>query len=125
MRKYGKRNAMLVVVSLVSFGLLAYIFMLLQPSNNTPQTIRDFSITIADEKVIGDGRMRVVEGDTVSISVLSNNDHELHIHGYDTLVNLDANMTASIQFVADRPGRFEAELHDTDTTVFVLEVQPR
>lgn len=63
------------------------------------------------------------EGETIVMSVLSNQDAELHIHGYDIKKNLTANKNTQITFRAAVPGEFEIELEDKCPDLFELVVK--
>ena len=61
-------------------------------------------------------------GDTVDITVVSDVDDELHVHGYDLVFELTANVPITLDFVADVPGVFEVEIHTGHAHVFDIEV---
>jgi hypothetical protein len=61
-------------------------------------------------------------GDTVDITVISDVDDELHVHGYDLVFALTADLPITLDFVADVPGVFEVEIHTGHAHVFDIEV---
>jgi hypothetical protein len=61
-------------------------------------------------------------GDTVDITVVSDVDDELHVHGYDLVFEMSADVPITLDFVADIPGVFEVEIHTGHAHVFDLEV---
>jgi len=61
-------------------------------------------------------------GDTVDITVTSDVDDELHVHGYDLVFALTADVPITLDFVADIPGVFEVEIHTGHSHVFDIEV---
>jgi hypothetical protein len=61
-------------------------------------------------------------GDTVDITVTSDVDDELHVHGYDLVFALTADVPITLDFVADVPGVFEVEIHTGHSHVFDIEV---
>ncbi len=63
-------------------------------------------------------------GDEVSIRIQSSVPGELHVHGYNIFIDLVAGETTDVEFLAGIPGIFEAELEDTHTLVFEVEVTP-
>ena len=73
--------------------------------------------------ITGGGRRSTTLGQPVIIRVTSDVADELHLHGYDKTVELKANGTATITFIADRPGIFEVELEKKQLKLFELEVK--
>ena len=70
-------------------------------------------------------KLTVIEGEEVTIKVMSDENAEFHLHGYDILVEIVAGETKEINFVADISGRFEFELEETGSTLGALEVLPQ
>ncbi|MGQ0716596.1 MAG: hypothetical protein ACT4NP_04615 [Pseudonocardiales bacterium] len=92
-----------------------------QPSQTPDGTI---SVRISDGKVEGvPARVEVDRGTQVRIEVTSDRNDELHIHGYDETVPLTPGNPAVAQFVADLPGVFEVETHDSGLLLFQLVVR--
>ena len=69
--------------------------------------------------------IQVHEGERVQLQINSDRRDELHLHGYDLHARLAPGTTASVQFTADRSGRFPVELHKAHTELGALEVYPR
>lgn len=85
---------------------------------------RTISARISDGKVEGvPARFEVDRGDRVRIEVTSDRSDELHVHGYDKTVPLTPGSPASVAFVADVPGVFEVETHDSGLLLFQLMVR--
>jgi len=61
-------------------------------------------------------------GTDVAITVMSDGDEEVHVHGYDLEARAAAGTPAVITFTADQAGSFEVESHTTHDVLFVLEV---
>lgn len=82
--------------------------------------------TGADPDILIDGPdlFSYTIGDEVSIRIQSSVEGELHVHGYNLFFDLAANGITEVAFVAEIPGIFEAELEDTHTLVFEIEVTP-
>lgn len=92
-----------------------------QPSVPVKNTI---SARISEGKVQGvPARVEVDRGTQVRIEVTSDRSDELHIHGYDKTVPLTAGSPAAVAFVADLPGVFEVETHDSGLLLFQLVVR--
>lgn len=124
-----KKNLVAILLFLLSIILL---FVLLYPKNDTNpssskiDSTKEFSVSVRNEQKASDAKiLSVSQGDTVSITVISDHSAELHIHGYDKEVQLIGGKPSKVTLRASLSGRFEAELHDSDTVVFVLEVHPR
>ena len=84
------------------------------------------SVTVAEGKVAGGVKVvRVVRDDEVSLTIQTDRDDELHLHGYNLKQQLKRNEPATLRFVAKRTGRFSAELHKTDREVVVFEIYPK
>ncbi len=64
------------------------------------------------------------QGDMARIEVRSDQPGELHIHGYDKYLDLEAGKPARTRFKADLEGIFEVENHDTAAQIAELRVNP-
>jgi hypothetical protein len=73
----------------------------------------------------GPSVLQVHEGERVNLLVKSDSSDEMHLHGYDLDARLVPGVAASLQFTADRTGRFGIELHKARTELGALEVYPR
>ncbi len=85
----------------------------------------DVAITamIVDGEVSGvESRTSVALGSIVAITVISDMDDEVHLHGYDILDDVPASDIGLIIFTADTPGRFELELEQAGTFITELEI---
>ena len=88
---------------------------------------RHTTITIVVKNAAPDGgiqRATVEKGDTVALVVHSDVDDEVHLHGYNFAADVAAGGVATIDFVADVPGRFEAELEQRGVKIADLTVTP-
>ena len=68
-------------------------------------------------------RATASKGQQVAIVVHSDVADEVHVHGYDLHKNVKAGGTVRIQFRADIPGVFEAELESRKLQIVELTVQ--
>ncbi|TCK26816.1 hypothetical protein [Pseudonocardia endophytica] len=88
-----------------------------------PATKR-IEITVAGGKVQGGlQRIEIPLGTPVTLVVTSDENDEVHLHGYDREAELTAGTPATIEFTADQPGVFELELHGSGTQLAKLEVR--
>jgi len=71
----------------------------------------EFSVTVASGEVSPAPTVHDVElGSTVELTVTSDVADEVHLHGYDEHLDLEAGTPGTLTFTADIPGDFEAEL---------------
>jgi len=66
---------------------------------------------------------RVGVGSDVTVNI-TNPDaaDEFHVHGIELEQSVDAGVTATFNFVADTPGTYEIESHETEEVLVVIEV---
>lgn len=77
-------------------------------------------------RVAGPEVIRVTQGQEVRLWLTSDQDEELHLHGYDLHVHLHAGSPREWGFIAKHSGRFEFELHGKGhEAISVVEVLPR
>lgn len=117
-----------IVLVLVSALVLAALWLAFspQPSVSAPAQPRTFDLLIKDGKPASvPDSMRVRQGDEVTLSIESDRNDELHVHGYDLKLRIKAGEPAVLEFAATRSGRFELELHRRHTAVGALEVYPK
>lgn len=69
--------------------------------------------------------IKLNQGDSLALTVVSDFDDELHIHGYDRHLPLKAGQRHQLIIDADIAGRFEAELHRRHATIGTLLVNPK
>jgi hypothetical protein len=90
------------------------------PSDNAQQTI---SLTVSGGKVTGQtGRVKVALGTRLRITVTSDVADEILVHVYDLKQEVSANASASIEFVADKPGVVDVELERSKLTLTRLAI---
>jgi hypothetical protein len=88
------------------------------------QAAQEVQVTVAGGKVSGDtGRVKVKLGSRVRLTVLSDAADEIHVHGYDLTQDVTASQPAQVEFVADQPGIYTVELHDSRLELTRLQVQ--
>jgi len=80
-------------------------------------------LEVAEGGLAGGPRRESVDiGDDVTLEITSSIDEELHVHGYDVVVELVAGEPASVTFPATIPGVFEVELENSGHLLINLEV---
>lgn len=94
------------------------------PPDTTPQVSGVLvELTIANKAVQGGvARHEVRLGETVVIHVTSDEAEELHVHGYDLMLELTPGRSAELTFDATIPGVFEVELEGSGLKVAELQV---
>ena len=112
---------MIAVIVLILGGL----FFLLRPGSlgSGPQD-RTFDISIEGGEM-SPREISVDQGDMVTLNISSDEQMEIHMHGYDVEREVGPGQTARLHFEADLTGRFEIEDHETEKVLGVLEVRPR
>ena len=94
------------------------------PSNTAlPAADTKIGVTIANGKVDPSGvTINVRAGDTVQISVTSDANDEVHVHGYDKELPVSPGKPASVTFTANMKGTFEIETHESGKLIAKLVV---
>jgi plastocyanin len=77
------------------------------------------------KRVSGPAVIKVQQGDEVTLHITSDAADEFHLHGYNLLVHLAPERTATLHFAAKLAGRFTFELHKADVELGAVEVYPR
>lgn len=65
----------------------------------------------------------LAKGQQVKITATSDHADELHVHGYDIATDIDADKPATIEFTADKVGRFELESHHPARIIALFNVR--
>ena len=86
------------------------------PAGSRTAQTRRLEITVTGGRVDPEpGRIEVSRGATVLLTVTSDVPDELHVHGFgDPEVELVAGRPATLELLADEPGLYEVETHETD-----------
>ena len=82
------------------------------------------AVTIAQGEVDGPDSVEVTLGEEAAFTVTSDEDLELHVHGYDHVYEVGAHETVEVRFLADVPGIFEVETHPGHLIVVNVVVEP-
>lgn len=85
------------------------------------------NVTVSDGKVTSDqDRVTLTDGQTLAITVTSDVDDELHVHGFDKEAELSAGVPTTLEVTVDSsigPGIYEVETHESDLLLFQIEVR--
>lgn len=111
----------------VAIGLLGLIGCTVSPNDDAGDFESErhtIDITIENGEVLDDaGPVEVSVGDHVELRVSADVSDEVHVHGYDVLQAVGPDDPATLSFVADVPGQFEAELEKHRQTILELRVR--
>jgi hypothetical protein len=69
-------------------------------------------------------RPTIEQGEKVVLVVRTDSGEAVHLHGYDIEKDVVPGKPVRLPFTASIAGRFEVELHPTDSLLAVLEVKP-
>lgn len=90
----------------------------------TPDDAQAITLTVSGGEISGDtGRVDVRTGTRVRLTVTSDAPDEVHVHGVELTRSVSPGQATQIEFVADRAGTSEVELHDAGTVLTRLQVQ--
>lgn len=83
-------------------------------------------LDVENGKINGGGPPHVTfdKGDAVALHVTADVSDEVHVHGYDLHGDVAPGKPVTIQFAADVPGRFEAELESRSLQILQFTVNP-
>jgi hypothetical protein len=62
-------------------------------------------------------------GETLTLTVTSDHDDELHAHGFEVEVPVKAGVPTQVNLAAKDPGVFEVELHEPALTLLTVAVR--
>jgi plastocyanin len=82
-------------------------------------------ITIKNGKAVGGVQtVSVKQGDRARFTVVSDADHEIHLHGFDIAKDVKAGGSVTYNVKTDAPGIYEFEIEDTGTKIGQVKVEP-
>ncbi|MGH8825305.1 MAG: hypothetical protein ACRDVN_12610 [Jiangellaceae bacterium] len=95
-----------------------------EPETPPADQVREIEVGITDGTVdTAEDSVEVAVGDTVRMTVSSDVDDEVHVHGVDRTAELSASRPTTLEFTVDEPGVFEVETHDSHLLLFQLLVR--
>jgi len=83
-----------------------------------------FDVTITHADKMTPGKLDVHQNDIVTISITSDTDGEVHLHGYDHAFDCKAGQVTAYSFKADKSGTFEIEWESSSHHLGDLVVAP-
>jgi len=92
-----------------------------EPGAETQPVALEFA---GGEVVGGVETIEVTSGEEVTMTVTTDVQEELHVHGVDLYEDLPPGEEVAVTFTPEAEGVFEIELHDSGTQIANLEVAP-
>jgi len=96
----------------------------------TPQPTSEGDAVTRIEVILADGKadpngekVELAKGDAVEFVVTSDRDDQLHVHGVDVEIPVEAGETVTQRIVVDQTGRFEVESHHPELLIVQLVVR--
>jgi hypothetical protein len=102
--------------------------------NALVESTKIFSIKISKRRVVGKKKLLVSQGDQITLLWQTDENVELHLHGYNIKKNIIANESTPMQINAQATGRFPVTSHGFDgekahthgkSALFYIEVHPK
>ena len=82
-------------------------------------------ITVKNGKAVGGVQtVTVKQGDRARFKVVSDADHEIHLHGFDIAKDVKAGGSVTYNVKTDAPGIYEFEIEETGTKIGQVKVEP-
>lgn len=89
-----------------------------------PPAPLELTIRITADKVEPSGeQFDVKKGQQVKVTATSDHADELHVHGYDIAEQIGPDQPVTVEFTADKVGRFEVESHHPARIIALLNVR--
>lgn len=126
----SKRKDIIVKLTIIGLGFfilaatIAAIFSQFNVSNEVSGPI-ELNYTYKNGTVTGPKTASVKQDNDVTIRLNSDKAEEIHLHGYDKMVEVEPNEPAELKFNAMTAGQFEFELEDSGQQLGTLTVQPK
>lgn len=90
------------------------------PSGETSKVVVDITLKDGQTTPSGD-KIDVAQGQTVVLNVTSDHEDAIHVHGgYDIELEVQPDVPATEEFVADRTGSVEIESHHPEKIIVIL-----
>lgn len=119
------KNIPVAILLVIVLGGAWYYLSINNASNPAVSEEKQFTLVVQNKKLVsGPTTITVNQGDIVTIHITNDADEELHVHGYDKSIDLQANKEAVLKFTADASGHFPYELEGSKTEIGALDVSP-
>jgi hypothetical protein len=130
-----------ITMKFLSIILLALTLILFSPLNEpvltqtaSAENTKIFSIKISKRRVVGEKKLLVSQGDQITLLWQTDENVELHLHGYNIKKKIITNKTTPMQINARATGRFPVTSHGFSgeqahthgrNALFYIEVYPK
>ncbi|MEX0875349.1 MAG: hypothetical protein WD646_02420 [Actinomycetota bacterium] len=95
-----------------------------EPAATSSPSVHTIEVTVTDGMPVGGVKREEVDtGEDVRIVVSSDVSDEVHLHGYDESVDVEAGDQAVLEFTADIEGVFIVELEERGEHILEIEVK--
>jgi len=118
----SRNRAAVVAAVLVLFAVVA-AYLVYKNQGGGGQNVR-FDITVSHAGTMKPSELNVHQNDMVTISITSDTDGEVHLHGYDHAFDCKAGQVTAYSFRADKSGTFDIEWESTGVHLGDLVVAP-
>lgn len=94
------------------------------PATSAPPEPKAIAISLAAGSAdpIGE-KVDLSVGQEFTLDITSDRNDEVHVHGFDTTVEVSAGETVSTTLTAQQAGTFEVESHDPVLTILILQIR--
>ena len=94
------------------------------PSTAPTPSVRTITIVLKNGKVSPNGdRVDLDKGEPFVLDITSDRDDEVHVHGFDIEIEVEAGDHVQVPMTADRTGRFEVESHHPEMLIVTLQIR--
>ena len=114
-----KNRLLIIGAVIVAFVAIGAIFAF-RGAGGGGQT-RDVTLNVVNGKMTPD-KIEAKQGDTLNLTIVKDQDGEIHLHGYDLKFEGKAGEQDKKSFKLDKTGSFEIEYEDTSTHLGELDV---
>ena len=118
----SRNRAAVVAAVLVLFAVVA-AYLVYKNQGGGGQNVR-FDITVSHADTMKPSELKVHQNDLVTISITSDTDGEVHLHGYDIHFDNTPGKATTQTFKADKSGTFDIEWESTGVHLGDLVVAP-
>lgn len=116
-----RNRALIIVAALIVVA--GGVFFLVRGSGGQGQQVT-LSVTVKGTTMEPE-QLVVKQNDQVTMTVTTDRDEEIHLHGYDISLQARAGQPVTRTFRADKTGSFDIEIEDLKKEIGSLKVEPR
>ncbi len=116
-----------LIIGLLAAALLVLLWQALKPTQRDagPELHRlSFDLAVIDDQT-PPVKVILTESDLIELTLSSDYDAAVHVHGAEQHIEIQAGQTVSRRFTAEPSGRFAIEVHGSELQLATLEIYPR